>query len=138
MEKTSILFRTFKFVFNELDYVQVFIVSNQKVDQVLEKTYTLVVRVVNFKNMPIENVNVKIFRLEKEGITLKQWGENLKNGSPFKRLILSSTTNNTGIVSAELPEGVYEANVELLGLHNGCDLTKNAELLFVEPKKHWW
>jgi hypothetical protein len=113
-------------------------VSNPKVDQVLEKTYTLVVRVVSFKNMPIENVNVKIFRLEKEGITLKQWGENLKNGSPFKRLILSRTTNNNGNVSAELPEGVYEAHVEQYGLSNVSDLTQNAEILFVEPKKHWW
>jgi hypothetical protein len=112
--------------------------SSPKVDQVLEKTYTLVVRVISFKNKPIENVNVKFFRLEKEGITLKQWGENLRNGSPFKRLILSMNTDNNGDVSAELPGGVYEANVELFGLNNVCDLTQNAELLFVEPKKHWW
>jgi hypothetical protein len=119
-------------------YIQVFAVSNPKVDQVIEKTYTLVVRVVNFKKIPIENVNVKIFRLEKEGITLNQWAENLRNGSPFKRLILSMNTDNNGNVSAELPEGVYEANVELYGLNNVCDLTQNTEILLVEPKKHWW
>ena len=112
--------------------------SNQKIDQVLEKTYTLIVRIVNAKNIPIENVNVKIFRVEKEGITLNQWAENLKNGSPFKRLILSIDTDNKGIVTAEVPEGVYEALIEQYGLNNVCDLTQNAEILFVEPKKHWW
>ncbi len=59
--------------------------GTQKVDDVLEKTYMLVVRVVNFqRNKPIKNVNIKVFRLEKEPITLKQWAENLKNGTPSK------------------------------------------------------
>lgn len=113
--------------------------DTQKVEGVLEKTYVLVVKVVNFqKNKPIKNVNIKVFRLEKEPITLKQWAENLKNGTPFKRLILSMKTDNNGNVTAELPEGVYEAKVEEYGLNKVCELTQNAEMLFIEPKKHWW
>jgi hypothetical protein len=108
-------------------------------DSVLEKTHTLVVRAVNFKeNKPIKNVNVKVFRLEKESITLKQWVENLKNGTPFKRLMLSMNTDNNGNVNAELPEGVYEVNVEKYGLSKVCELTQNVEALFIEPKLHWW
>ena len=69
--------------------------STQNVDNVLEKTYMFVVRVVNFKeNKPIKNVNVKVFRLEMEPITPKQWAENLKNGTPFKKLILAMNTND--------------------------------------------
>jgi len=68
------------------------------------------------KNKPIKNVNIKVFRLEKEPIKLKQWAENLKNGTPFKRLMLSVDTDNNGNVTAELPEGVYEAKVEEYGL----------------------
>jgi hypothetical protein len=105
----------------------------------LEKTYTLVIRVVNFqKNKPIKNVNAKVFRLEKESLTLKQWAENLKNESPFKRLILSMNTDNNGNVTAELTEGVYEVKVEKYGLNKVCELTQNDEVLFIEPKKHWW
>jgi hypothetical protein len=108
-------------------------------DSVLEKTYMLVVRVVNFqKNTPIKNVNVKVFRLEKAPITPKQWAENLKNGTPFTRLILSMNTDNDGNVIAECTEGVYEAKVEKYGLGKVCELTQNVEVLFVEPKKHWW
>jgi hypothetical protein len=109
-----------------------------ELDSVLEKTYMLVIRVVNYKKEPSKNLNVKVFRLEKEPITLNQWAENLRNGTPFKRLILSMNTDNNGNVSAELPEGVYEAKVEPYGLNNVCDLTQNAEILFIEPKKHWW
>ena len=108
-------------------------------DSVLEKTYTLVVRVVDFqKNKPIPNVNVKIFRLEKESITLQQWAENLKNGTPFERLIISMDTNNNGEVTAELPEGVYQSKVEKYGFTKVCDLKQNDEAVFIEPKKHWW
>jgi 5-hydroxyisourate hydrolase-like protein (transthyretin family) len=108
-------------------------------NSVLEKTYMLVVRVVNFqKNTPIKNVNVKVFRLEKEPITPKQWAENLKNGTPFKRLILSMNTDNNGKVTAELTEGVYEAKVEKYGLNKVYELTQNNEVLFIEPKLHWW
>jgi hypothetical protein len=114
-------------------------VSTQKVDNVLEKTYVIVVRVVNFqRNKPIKNVNVKVFRLEKTPITLKQWAENLKNGTPFKRLILSMNTDNNGNVTAELAEGFYETKVEKYGLSKACELTKNDRVLFIEPKKHWW
>jgi len=113
-------------------------VSNQIVDKVLDKTYTLVVRVVNFKNGPIENVNVKIFRLETEGITLSQWAENLRNGSPFKRMILAKNTDNKGNLIAELPEGVYEAIAEKNCLNKVFDLTQHIEVLLIEPKKHWW
>ena len=106
---------------------------------VLEKTYTLVLRVVIFqKNAPIRNVNVKVFRLETEPITPKQWAENLKNGTPFKRLILSMNTDNDGKVTAELTGGVYETKVEKYGLTKVCELKQNVEVLFIKPKKHWW
>jgi hypothetical protein len=114
-------------------------VGTQKVDDVLEKTYMFVVRVVNFqRNKPIKNVNVKVSRLEKEPITLKQWAENLKNGNPFKRLMFSMNTNNDGNVTAELAEGFYEAEVEKYGLSKVFELTQNDSALFIEPKKHWW
>ncbi|MGA2682829.1 MAG: hypothetical protein ABSF44_13635 [Candidatus Bathyarchaeia archaeon] len=114
--------------------------DKQEVDiHALEKTYVLVVRVVNFQgNNPLENVNVKVFRLETEPITLKQWAENLKNGTPFNRLMLSMNTDNDGNVTAELTKGVYEAEVEKYGLDKVCELTQNDRVLFIEPKKHWW
>jgi hypothetical protein len=105
----------------------------------LEKTFTLVVKVVDFKrNKPIQNANVKIFRIENEPITPKQWAENLKNGTPFKRLMISMNTDNYGKVTAELPEGVYETKAEKYGFAKGCDLKQNDEIVFVEPKKQWW
>jgi hypothetical protein len=108
-------------------------------DSFLEKTHTFTVNVVNSKeDKPVKNVNVKVFRLEKESITLKQWTENLKNGTPFKRLILSMNTDNNGDVTAELPAGVYEVKVEEYGLSKDCELKQNVEILFVEPKKRWW
>ena len=80
--------------------------DTQEVDIALEKTYMLVVGVVDFqRNKPIKNVNVKVFRLEKAPITLKQYAENLKNGTPFKRLVLSMNTDDNGNVTAELAEG---------------------------------
>jgi hypothetical protein len=108
-------------------------------DSVLKKTYRLTVRMVDFKeNKLIKNVNVKVFRMEQESITLSQWTENLKNGTPFKRLVLSVNTDNNGVVTAELPEGVYEAKVEKYALNKACELNQNSEILFAEPKKHWW
>ncbi len=105
----------------------------------LEKAYVLVVSVVNFqRNKPIKNANVKVFRLEKEPITVKQWAENLKNGDPFKKLILSMSTDNNGNITAELTEGFYEAKVEEYGLRKAFELRQNANVLFVEPKKRWW
>jgi formylglycine-generating enzyme required for sulfatase activity len=84
--------------------------DTQEVDIALEKTYVLVVGVVDFqRNKPIKNVNFKVFRLEKAPITLKQYAENLKNGTPFKRLVLSMNTDDNGNVTAELAEGSYEA-----------------------------
>lgn len=113
--------------------------DTQEVTVALEKTYVLVVSVVNFQgNKPIKDVNVRVFRLEKEPITLKQWAENLKNGTPFKRLILSMNTDNNGDVTAELAKGSYEAKVEKYGLNKVCELTQNDRVLFIEPKKHWW
>ena len=105
----------------------------------MEKTYTLTVRVVNSKeNNPIKNVNIKVFRIEKE-ITLKQWGENLKNGSPFERLVLSMNTNNDGSLIVELPEDCYEVKAEEYGLTKACELKQNVEILFVvASKKRWW
>jgi 5-hydroxyisourate hydrolase-like protein (transthyretin family) len=109
------------------------------VESVLEKTYTLVVKVVDFqRNKPIQNVNVKVFRLEKESITLKQWAENLKNGTPFKRLMISMNTDNRGMVTVELPEGVYETKVEEYGFAKGCSLKQNDEVVCIGPKKQWW
>jgi hypothetical protein len=108
-------------------------------DSVLENIHTLVLRVVNSKeNNPIKDVNVKVFRLETESIALKQWAENLKNGTPFKRLIFSANTDNNGEVTVDLPGDIYEATVEKFGLTKVCQLTKNIEVLFVEPKKNWW
>ena len=113
--------------------------DTQEVAVALEKTYVLVVRVVNFqRNKPIKDVNVKVFRLEKEPITLEQWAENLKNGTPFKRLMLSMNTDDNGNVTAELAEGSYEVKVEKYGLNKVCELTQNDSVLFIEPKKHWW
>lgn len=113
--------------------------STQKVDEILEKAYVLVVKVVNLqKNKPIKNANVKVFRLEKEPITPAQWTENLKNGAPFKRLILSMNTANNGTVTAELTEGFYEVEVEKFVFNKVCELTQNDEVLFIQPKKHWW
>ncbi len=108
-------------------------------DSVLEKTYRLIVRVVGSqRNKPIPDVNVKVFRVEKGPITPKQWTENLRNGTPFKTLIISMSTYSDGTVTVELPEGVYEAKVEGYGLNQVCELTQNLEILFIEPKKHWW
>ncbi len=105
----------------------------------MEKTYKLTIKVVNFKeNQPINNVNVQVFRLEKEPITPKQWAENLKNGAPFKRLVLSMNTDDNGNVNAELPEGDYEVKVEKYGLSKVCQLKQNDSVLFVAPKEHWW
>ena len=113
--------------------------DTQEVDIALEKTYVLVVGVVDFqRSKPLKNVNVKVFRLEKAPITLKQYAENLKNGTPFKRLVLSMNTDDDGNVNAELPEGVYEVKVEKYGLDEVCELKRNEEVVFVEPKKHWW
>jgi len=113
--------------------------DTQEVAVALEKTYVLVVRVFSFqRNKPIKNVNVQVFRLEKTAITLKQWAEDLKNGTPFTKLILSMNTDNNGNVTAELAEGFYEAKVEKHGLNKPCELTQNNRALFIEPKKHWW
>lgn len=89
-------------------------------------------------NKPIENINVKVYRLIKEPITLKEWAENLKNGTPFKKLMLSTNTDDNGNVTADLAEGSYEVDVEKNGLNKVCELTQNGFVLFVEPKKHWW
>ena len=46
------------------------------------------------------------------------------------------STDNNGVVTVELPEGVYEAKVEY-GFNKVCELKQNAEILFAEPKKRW-
>jgi len=108
-------------------------------ESVLEKTYQLVVKVVEFQTKkPIPNVNVKVFKVEKGPITPNQWIENLKNGTPFETLMILAKTDITGSVKAELPEGVYEAKVEAYGLDQVCALTQNLEALFIGPKKRWW
>ena len=117
---------------------QVFTLEN-KVEAAIEKTHVLVVRVVDFKGKePIENVSVKIFKLEKNPITIGQWAENLKNGSPFKRLIASVNSDKEGNVTTELAEGSYEIEVEKYRLTKVCELTQNESVVFAEPKKHWW
>jgi hypothetical protein len=106
---------------------------------VLENIYRLTVKVVDSqRNKPIQDVNVKVFRVEKGPITPKQWIENLRNGTPFKTLMISMTTSNNGAVTVEFPEGVYEVKVEGYDLNQVCELTHNLEILFIEPKKHWW
>jgi hypothetical protein len=113
--------------------------NTQEVAVASERTYVLFVRVVNFqRSKPIKNVNVKVFRLEKEPITVSQWAENLRNGTPFKRLMLSMNTDNDGNVTAQLAEGAYEVEVEIYGLTKVCKLSQDDRVLFVEPKKHWW
>jgi len=108
-------------------------------EPVLEKTHIFVVRVVDFqKKKPLKNVTVQVFKLEKEPITLKQWGENLKNGTPFKRLMFSMNTDDDGNVTAELAEGDYEVEVEKYGLSKVCELKQNNSVLFVAPREHWW
>ena len=99
----------------------------------------LVVRLVDFKGKnPVKDVNIKIFRLEKEPITLKQWGENLKTGGGFKRLMFSVNSDNDGAAKVELAEGTYEIQVEKYGSNQLCELNQNETVTFVEPKKHWW
>lgn len=93
---------------------------------------------VDSQGKPVKNVNIKIFRIEKEPLTPQQWAENLKNGDPFKKFILSMKTGDDGKVTAELPEGSYEANDEKYGLSKVAELTQNVDILFTEPKKHWW
>ena len=44
-------------------------------------------------------------------------------------------TDNKGAITAELPQGTYEAKVERYGFNQTCDLTQNVEVLIVEPKK---
>jgi formylglycine-generating enzyme required for sulfatase activity len=110
-----------------------------KFDVGLEKEYKLVVSVVNFQaNKPIANVTVKVFRLEKTPITLSEWAENLKNGTPFRKLMFSMNTDNDGIVTAELAVGSYEVKVEKYNLSKVCELTQDDKFLFIEPKKNWW
>jgi hypothetical protein len=104
----------------------------------MQKNSQLVVRVVDFKNKPIPNVLVRGFRIEKDSITPEQWVENLKNYSPFKTLVFSRNTDNTGTVAAELPEGTYEVKVERYGFNQVYELTQNVDVLVIEPKKHWW
>jgi len=106
---------------------------------VLEKIYRLTVKVVDSqRNKPIQDVNVKVFRVEKGPITPKQWAENLRNGTPYKTLMISTTTSSNGSVIVEFPEGIYEVIVNEYGLNQVCELTQNLEILFIEPKKHWW
>ncbi len=104
----------------------------------MEKTNKLDVKVVNFKGCtPIQDVNVKVFKIEKEPITPEQWAENLKNGSPFKSLVLSMNTDNNGKITAQIPWGSYEVKVEKYGLNQVCELNQNIEVLLIVPKKHW-
>jgi hypothetical protein len=111
----------------------------QEVDTVSKKTYKLVIKVDSFQeNEPIKNVNVKVFRLETAPISLQQWAENLKNGTPFKRLMLSMNTDDNGGVVAELAEGSYEVMVEKYGLRKIFELTKDEITVFIAPKKRWW
>jgi hypothetical protein len=111
----------------------------QEAQKPLDQTYNLVVRVVIFgKNNPVENILVRIFRLEKEPISPQQWVENLRNGAPFKRLITSKNTDKNGIVTTELAIGTYEVKIDELALAKTIDLTQNDEVLIIEPKKHWW
>jgi hypothetical protein len=105
----------------------------------LEKVNTLIVRVVDSqKNKPVQNVNVKVFKFEKDPITPLQWAENLRNGSPFKTLKFSMGTDENGKVKAEFAEGTYEVKVESYGFSEVYELFQDVEIIVVKPKKHWW
>ncbi len=52
-------------------------------------------------------------------------------GAPFKSLVFSMNTDNNGAITAELPQGSYEAKVERYGFNQTCDLTQNVEVLVV-------
>jgi hypothetical protein len=107
-------------------------------EPLIRQTKKLIVRVVDFRKKPIQNVTVKVFKIEKEPMTPAKWVENLKNGFQFKRLVFSMNTDDNGSVTAELPQGTYEAKVEEYSFNQVCELTQNVEVLVVEPKKHWW
>ncbi len=107
-------------------------------DVTAEKCNVLVVRTLDSRGKPVGNVNVKVFRLEKKPITVEQWTENLRNGAPFKRLMLSKNSDDQGNVTAEFAEGSYEIKVEEFSSIKTCELTQNEQVVFVEPKKHWW
>jgi hypothetical protein len=111
----------------------------KKIDVDSEKTYLLVVKLASFHgNKPIANVNIKVFMLEKAPITLNQWAENLKNGTPFKKLVISMNTEENGNISTNLAEGSYEVEVEKYDLRKVCELTKDENVVFIAPKEHWW
>ncbi len=113
--------------------------ETKNVNTASEKTYMLVIRIASFHgNKPIKSLNIKVFMLEKASITLQQWTENLKNGTPFKRLVLSMTTDNNGLVTAELGAGSYEVVVEKYGLKRACELTKDETIILNAPKMRWW
>jgi hypothetical protein len=124
---------------SQLKVIQVLVLSNENSEKLLDKTYALALKVLNYKKTsPISNVNVKIFRIEKEPISPQQWVENLKNGAPFKKLMLSTDTDSNGAVTVELTLGTYEVKVEKYGLSKICELRQPEEVLFTEPKRHWW
>lgn len=106
-------------------------------DVAAQKSNVLVVRILDSRGKPVKDVNVKVFRMEKNA-TLEQYAENLKNGSPFKRLMLSVNSDNEGKITADLVEGNYEIRVEKFGSIKVCELTQNEQVDFNEPKKHWW
>jgi hypothetical protein len=108
-------------------------------EQKIENFYKLIIKVVDSKKSgAAKNVGVKIFRKEKEPISPEQYSENIRNGAAFKRLILTASTDNEGIVTAEVAAGSYEVKLEAYGLSEICELTQNKEIRFIEPKKHWW
>src|SRR5665648_166311 len=97
------MFKSLKSTNHRIKLFRVLHWTHKKLLLLLEKIYVLVVGVVNLQgDKPIKNVNVKVFRLEMEPITLTQWAENPKNGTPFKRLVLSMNTDDNGNVTAEL------------------------------------
>ena len=103
-----------------------------------QKVCRLKVQLVDAKNHPKPDVEVKVFKLEKEPISTEQWTENLKNGAPFKRLISSINTDSNGEVTADYPVGTYEVVVEKYSFRQLCELTQNVDISVVEHKKRWW
>ena len=102
------------------------------------KVSRLKVQVVDAKNQPKPDVEVKVFKLEKEPISPEQWTENLKNGAPFKSLISSINTDSNGEVTADFPIGTYEVIVEKCSFSQICELTQKVDVSVNEPKKRWW
>jgi hypothetical protein len=105
----------------------------------IKRKYNLVVKVINMKKKPVNNVDIKISELESVLLTPEQFAEGIRTGTNPKKLISSMRTKDYGYIDAKLKEGVYEIEIEKYFLKKTCELHENNELVFVTPvEKHWW